>query len=118
MKRTHEVPLIAGMAVGLAVGFSGVVLGMLLASKDGPAMRRRAQQATRSLVSSRMRTRAARRLGLDRDLHLWRLAQQARQDSERAAKSAGEQHLPKAKEARSGALAYAGLHGASDGSAG
>jgi len=64
-----------------------------------------------------MRTSDAWRLHQERALSLWRLAQQARNSSEQTVNPAGEQHLSKVKEERSGALAYAGLHGASDGSA-
>src|SRR5262249_38261609 len=105
MKRTHEISLIAGMAVGLAVGFGGVAPGVLLARKEGRTMRQLLQQAAPSVVSSAVPPTGA---GLPQDdgLHVRHLTQQARQAGMQMAKMAGDQYLPKAKEALSGALAH------------
>jgi hypothetical protein len=110
MRRTHELPLVAGATVGLAIGLGGVALGMLLARKEDRAMRQLAQQATRSFVLSKVRTSNPERLHHDRGLHVGHLAQQVR--------LAGEQYLPKAREALSGALACTGLNGRLLGSTG
>src|SRR5262249_24368141 len=45
MKRTHEMPWIAGVTVGLAVGLGGVALGQLLARKEDQALYQLVQQA-------------------------------------------------------------------------
>src|SRR5258708_33576543 len=103
MKRAREMPWIAGVTVGLAVGLGGVALGQLLARKEGQALGQLAQQA-RQLSDARQRRH-------DRGLHVQHLFQQARQAGEQLAKAASEQYLPKAKEALSGAFAHAGLNG-------
>ena len=109
MKRTHEMPWIAGVTAGLAVGLGGVAVGQLLARKEGQALGQLAQQA-RQLSDARPRRH-------ERGLHLQHLAPQARQASEQVAKAASEQYLPKAQEALSGAFAHAGLNSKPAGSA-
>jgi len=109
MKRTHEVPLVAGMTVGLAIGLGGVALGTLLGRKEGQAMCRLVQRAHQASDAGRHRESSS--------LHMRHLAQRARQTGEQVARLAGEQYLPKAKEALSGALAYSRLNAKHAGSA-
>ena len=121
MRRTPEIPLIAGMAAGLAIGLGGVALGVLLAYREGEALRQFTQQATRTVVPSRKRSSSAGRRPQDSGPYVRHLAHQARQASEQMAKAASaqyEQYLPKVREALSGALAHAGVNGKSAGSAG
>ena len=109
MKRTHEVPLVAGVTVGLAVGLGGVALGTLLGRKEGRAMCQLVQQAHQASDAARRRENSS--------LHMRHLAQRAREAGEQVARLAGEQYLPKATEALSGALAYSRPNGKHAGSA-
>src|SRR5262249_32587696 len=81
MRRTQEMPLVAGLAAGMAVGLAGVALGILLARREGHALRQRVQQAKRPFVSSKVQPSAGGPRQ-DSDLHMQHLAQQVRQASE------------------------------------